>query len=156
MNTKKVIAALRRLAQLDVDAIGTYDAAIERIDIPLVKEKLAEFRVDHRRHVQDLNAELVRLGGEPVEQKPDLKGAVLKGFTAVSATMGTEGALLAMLGNEELTNRAYEAAQKLECDATIHALLAKNLEDERRHLGWIKDAALHRPWVPVAGEPVRP
>src|SRR3712207_265084 len=73
------VEKLRSLAQLDVDAVGAYDAAIARVKEPLVRERLNEFRVDHVRHVQDLNAFIRRFGGEPVELRPDFKGAAMKG-----------------------------------------------------------------------------
>ena len=113
MESNQQLNKLRDLAQLDVDAIGLYEAAMERISIPFVREKLAEFRVDHVRHVQDLNEEISELGGQPVSNSPDFKGTVLRGFTAVTSMMGTQAALLSMIGNEQLTNLSYETALKL-------------------------------------------
>jgi rubrerythrin len=138
---------LRSLAQLDVDAIGTYEAAIARVKEQLVRERLSEFRVDHVRHVQDLNVFIRERGGEPVELRPDLKGAVMKGMTAITSMMGTEAALVAMLGNEELTNRAYELALGFEWSPQVRQLIEKNRKDEERHLAWIKDAVRLRPWT---------
>lgn len=135
------IDALKKLVQLDVDAIGAYEAAIARVGEGEVKDKLSSFRVDHVRHVQDLSALIVRLGGEAPEQKPDLKGAALKGFTAITSAMGTEAALLAMIANEELTNRSYDAALDLSWEPGERELVEKNREDERRHLAWIKEAS---------------
>lgn len=147
---KSEVARLRSLARLDADAIGAYDAAIARVNEPLVRERLNDFRVDHVRHVQDLNALLQRLGGEPVELKPDLKGAAMRGLTAVTSLMGTEAALVAMLGNEEFTNRAYELALSFEWSPEVRGLIEKNREDERRHITWIREAVRRRPWVTEA------
>jgi len=141
------VEKLRSLAQLDVDAVGAYDAAIARVKEPLVRERLNEFRVDHVRHVQDLNAFIRRLGGEPVELRPDLKGAAMKGLTAMSSMMGTEAALVAMLGNEEFTNRAYEMALAFDWSPEVSGLIKKNREDEYRHVTWIRDAVRTRPWL---------
>jgi rubrerythrin len=141
------VEKLRSLAQLDVDAIGAYDAAIARVKEPLVRERLNEFRVDHVRHVQDLNAFIQQLGGVAVELKPDLKGTAMKGFTAVTSMMGTEAALVAMLGNEEIANRVYELALDFEWSPEVHALIRKNRQDEERHITWIREAARLRPWV---------
>jgi rubrerythrin len=146
MAEKSEVAKLRSLAQLDVDAVGAYDAAIARVSEPLVRERLNDFRVDHVRHVQDLNACIQRLGGEPVELKPDLKGTAMRSLTAVTSLMGTEAALVAMLGNEEFTNRAYELALQFEWGLEVRSLIQKNREDEHRHLTWIRDAVRHRPW----------
>ena len=147
MANKSEVAKLRSLAQMDVDAVGAYDAAIARVREPLVREKLNEFRVDHVRHVQDLNAFIQRFGGEPVELRPDFRGAAMKGLTAMSSMMGTEAALLAMLGNEEFSNRAYDLAVQFEWSAEVRGLIQKNRQDEERHITWIREAARLRPWL---------
>lgn len=146
MSHQAIIQKLRSLAQLDVDAIASYEAAIDRIDVLSVRQELDGFRVDHGRHVQDLNALIVAAGGEPLEQKPDLKGALLKGFTAATSMAGVDAALLAMLANEELTNHAYAAAFELPFTAEQRAVLEKNYDDEKRHLAWVKRALRERPW----------
>jgi rubrerythrin len=145
------VKKLRDLAQLDVDAIGLYEAAMERISIPFVREKLAEFRIDHVRHVQDLNQEIEKMGGQPVSNTPDLKGIVLRGFTAVTSMMGTQAALLAMIGNEELTNLSYESALKLTWPPEQRLLIEKNYSDEKRHLAWLKEASKQKVWEREAG-----
>jgi rubrerythrin len=147
MAEKSKVGKLRSLAQLDADAVGAYDAAIARVNESLVRERLNDFRVDHVRHVQDLNALIQRFGGEPVELKLDLKGTAMKGLTAVTSMMGTEAALVAMLGNEEFTNRAYELALQFDWSPEIRVLIQKNREDEYRHVTWIRDAVRTRPWL---------
>jgi hypothetical protein len=147
MAEKSEVAKLRSLAQLDADAVGAYDAAIARVKESLVRERLNDFRVDHVRHVQDLNALIQRFGGEPVELRLDLKGTAMKGLTAMTSMMGTEAALVAMLGNEEFTNRAYELALQFDWSPEVGGLIKKHREDEFRHLTWIRDAVRTRPWL---------
>ncbi|MFY0525824.1 ferritin-like domain-containing protein [Archangium gephyra] len=154
MGRKSEVEKLRSLAQMDVDAVGAYDAAIARVKEPLVRERLNDFRVDHVRHVQDLNAFIRQFGGEPVELRPDLKGAAMKGLTAMTSMMGTEAALVAMLGNEEFTNRAYELALNFEWSPEVRTLIEKHRRDEERHITWVKDAVRQRPWV-IDGAEVR-
>lgn len=113
MSRTTEVDKLRSLAQLDVDAIGAYDAAIAHVKQPLVSERLNEFRADHVRHVQQLNAFLVEFGAEPVDLRPDLKGAAMKGLTAMTSLMGTEASLVAMLGNEELHEPCVRAGASL-------------------------------------------
>jgi len=146
MDSRPEISKLRSLAQLDADAVGAYDAAIRRVDEPLIREKLNEFRIDHLRHLQDLNVFILQFGGEPVELKPDLKGSAMKNATAASSLMGTHAALAAMLGNEEFTNRAYEYALRFEWSAEVRTLVERNREVERRHVAWIQDALRDRLW----------
>ncbi|WP_434386932.1 ferritin-like domain-containing protein [Melittangium boletus] len=147
MAMKPEVEKLRSLAQLDVDAVGAYDAALARVREPLVRERLNEFRADHVRHVRDLNTFIVELGGEPLELRPDLKGAAMKGLTAMTSLMGTEAALMAMLGNEEITNRVYEMALHFEWSAPVRRLVQSHRRDEERHITWIRDAVRVRPWA---------
>ncbi len=149
---KTKIMKLRSLAQLDIDAIGTYDAALKRVDIPILREKLTEFRADHVRHVQSLNALIASLGGERVQEKPDIKGVVLTGFTMATSMMGNTAALLAMVGNEELTNRTYQAALKTEWTPEERILIESHFADEQRHLQWIMSAAKSRDWDRIEQE----
>ncbi len=130
--------------QLDLDAIVAYDEAIAACENIEIRSRLAEFRTDHERHVQDLSETVVRYGGQPKRTR-DFKGFVIEGFTKV-ASRGDRSALQAMRGNEELTNRSYEAALKDNLPADVRALLEKNLADERRHLAWIKDALDQKLW----------
>lgn len=150
MTDQQIVSKLRALAQLDVDAIGTYDAAIAQVTESEVAQQLAGFRVDHVRHVQDLNALIVARGGKQVEQVPDLKGVALTGMTMVTSLIGTEAALMAMIGNEELTNRVYEAALEMKVDTEALDVIRKNYADEQRHLEWIKQAFKER--LPLIGK----
>jgi len=152
MEQKKELGRLISLAHMDADAVGAYEAAIQRVSEPLVQDKLSEFRIDHVRHVQDLNVFIQKFGGEPVVLEVDWKGKILRGVTALTSRIGTEGALLAMLGNEEFTNRAYDLVLQLDWTAEIRQLVEKNRRDERRHLAWVKDALRHRPWVAQKAE----
>ncbi len=149
------IRLLRELAHLDVDAVGTYDAAIARIHDFDIVERLRTFRLDHLRHLQDLNVQLARLGAEGVEFKPDFKGTLLRGFTSVTSLMGTEAALFAMLGNEQLCTHSYHSAMKSHLDHTLQVLVERHYQDEEHHLGWIRDALRERLWE-QRREEVRP
>jgi len=145
MNQSEAIGKLNDLIHLDLDAVGAYEAAIDRIDVESIRARLREFRDDHRRHVSDLSAIVRGLGGEP-PTRPDAKGFVLKGFTAVTSLMGSEAALRAMQGNEKLTNAGYANALRLDWPADVRARIEANLRDEQRHLAWIEDALRNRIW----------
>jgi uncharacterized protein (TIGR02284 family) len=140
----KAIEVMNGQIQLDRDAILAYDEAIEACEMPEIKRQLGEFRGDHERHVRDLSEVVKAFGGKPPEKR-DLKGYVIQGFTKVMSR-GDRSALLAMRGNEELTNRSYEAALKRDLPPEVRSLLERNLTDERRHLAWIKDAISARAW----------
>lgn len=144
MEVSEQIKTLHDLAQLDVDALGAYDVALAHISQPSVRERLEHFREEHLRHVVELNSFLRLMGAPEVELRPDVKGAMMKGFTTVSSWMGTEATLLAMMGTEELTNRAYDAALRFTWDPDLHLFLVTGRQHELHHVNWIRDSARSR------------
>lgn len=152
MDPSHTIEKLNDLIALDRDAIGAYQAAIDRVDVESIRSRLSEFQGDHHRHVDDLSRVVSRLGGTP-RARPDAKGFVLKGFTAITSMMGNEAALRAMQGNENLTNRTYADALKLQWPPDIRTLLESNYRDEQRHLAWIEDALRNRIWEQSGAHP---
>lgn len=135
------VGRLRGLAQMDVDALAAYDAVLHRLAAGPLPDKLAEFRADHARHVEELNAAILARGGRPVPLRPDLRGAGMRAVTATASLMGTYPALLAMLGNEDYTNRAYDFALRHRWSDDVRLLIVRNREDERRHVAWIREAS---------------
>jgi uncharacterized protein (TIGR02284 family) len=152
MDKNKMIERLNDLIALDHDAVGAYEAAIDRMDVDFLRTRLREFQEDHRRHIRDLSQAVQQLGGKPRE-KPDVKGFILKGFTAVTSMMGTEAALQAMRGNENLTNRTYKNALNEEWSDDIRMIIERNYRDEQRHLAFIEDALRNRVWEQAAQHP---
>ncbi|HKY19642.1 MAG TPA: PA2169 family four-helix-bundle protein [Vicinamibacterales bacterium] len=135
MNT---IKALNELIELDYDAIEAYRAAIERIDSQTYKAALNTYCGDHERHTQNVGEVVRALGGTPA-QGPDMKKYLTKGKVVIADLVGDDHAILtAMLMNEEVTNKAYEAALKLELGAGARSVVEANLTDERRHRAWIQ------------------
>jgi uncharacterized protein (TIGR02284 family) len=149
----KLVEKLDDLIALDIDAVNAYQAAIDRITVPVLQEKLREFQGDHRRHIRELSDCVVRYGGTP-RQTADFKGFFLKGFTAVTSMMGNEAALRAMRTNEQLTNRTYQKALQEAWPADVRVLIEKNFADEQRHLAYIQDALNTRFWE-AAEQPPR-
>jgi uncharacterized protein (TIGR02284 family) len=139
------ISALHDLVHLDMDAIKAYEQAIKASEHPVVADQLRKFQADHSRHVTDLTAELTRLG-EKADAKTDLKGFFIEKFTAITSR-GTRSALMAMMGNEQLTTSRYRAALELQdIPDTCKAVVRANHADEQRHLAWIKDALEKKIW----------
>lgn len=145
MDQNRIIDRLNELIALDHDAVGAYEAAIERIDVEFLRSRLREFQDDHRRHIQELSGVVTGLGGKPRE-KPDVKGFALKGFTAITSMMGNEAALKAMQGNEKLTNRTYEQALKESWPEDVRGIIERNFRDEQRHLAFIEESLRMRSW----------
>lgn len=135
---------------LDNDAVKAYTSAIERIDIPYVKEKLTEFRSDHQRHISDLRALILGLGGKPKDHI-DFKGPFIQAMTAARSMMGNEQAIKAMKGNEELTNKKYAEALTAGLSMEAMEIVRKNYEDEQRHLAFINQVIQQRIWESAGG-----
>ncbi|EPX62451.1 hypothetical protein D187_008639 [Cystobacter fuscus DSM 2262] len=152
MDLNRMLERLNDLIALDIDAVGAYQAAINRIDVESLRMNLREFQQDHERHIRDLSQVVKTLGGTP-RQKPDAKGFILKGFTAVTSMMGTEAALQAMRGNENLTNRTYRNALNEEWSPEARAIIERNYADEQRHLAFIEDMLRTRPWEQTPVQP---
>ncbi len=141
---ESTIKVINGQIEIDLDAIAAYEEAISACDSQDIKAELALFRGDHERHVRNLSEMVRLLGGEPAA-KTDLKGMFIQGFTKLTSR-GDRSALMAMRGNEELTNRSYRAALENNVPEEVRALFERNLADEQRHLAWIKDAIAARAW----------
>jgi len=146
----QALKTLTSLRQLDIDATHAYTQAIERIDVPAIRQRLTEFRGDHERHIRDLEPCIRRLGGEPPERARDFKGFFIEGFTAVRSMLGTEGALKAMQGNEETPNKHYGEARQVDLPPDVRSVVERNYEDEKRHLAYVQDTLAHRRWEHAA------
>ena len=138
MLKEEIVGQLRDLIHLDGDASHAYDQALQRIDHPGLREELAAFADEHRRHVAAL-ADLMRaFGAEPPARDRDFRGFLLEGFTTLRSLTGVQGALEAMQSNEILTNNRYAEANRLDFPRDVRRVVERHFEDERRHLGRIK------------------
>lgn len=147
MTNHEIGRHLRGLVQLDYDAIRAYRQAVEQIDVPDVRDQLTIFENDHARHVQNLSQIIRRLGENPPEMKPDIKGFLIEGFTAVRSLTGTEGALKAMHANEKLVGKRYKEATQVNLPADIKAQVELNYRDEQRHTRFIEEKLTEKSWV---------
>lgn len=136
---------LEHLIRIDLDAVRAYAQAIDHVPDDEVRQMLTGFRADHDRHIADVSAVLVGMGGEP-PRSAHFSGFALAGFTGVVSGMGVAGALMAMQSNEVVTNQAYELALRSELAPELRDLLERNLADEERHLDairhWLEHSSL--------------
>ncbi|MDP5109905.1 MAG: ferritin-like domain-containing protein [Rickettsiaceae bacterium] len=135
------IKAIQELVELDYDAVGAYESAIKNLDKLEYKEKLEEFKQDHKRHITELSAFLGRCK-EKVPSGPDnTKKLLVKGKVELASLFGDKNILSAMLSNEEDTNTAYKRMDSRvgeSNDAEIAKIIAKGLADERKHKHWLQ------------------
>lgn len=144
--SEALIDRLNSLLMLDHDAVGAYQAAIDRIKSPICKGRLLDFLVDHRRHIAALRECLVRYEG-PIKDRAGVKGVLLKGITALQSMAGDEMALMAMQTNEKLTNKEYaDALRDKTVPEDVREVIERNYADEVRHLAWIVEAIANRTW----------
>jgi uncharacterized protein (TIGR02284 family) len=141
----KWVEKLNDLIAVDIDAVNAYQACIDRLRHADIKQRLGAFQQDHERHIRELSAYVTRFGGKP-RSKADIKGFFLKGFTAVTSMVGDEAALKAMQGNEQITNRSYQASLAEAWPDDLRQLIARNYGDEQRHLAYIREALQNRAW----------
>jgi uncharacterized protein (TIGR02284 family) len=145
LSYEQIVQQLNKVLQIDIDAVGAYQAAIEAINDLTIQNQLRQFMGDHERHVVELRALVFRFGGTPAEKR-DLKGMVQRGFTKVAGMVGTEATLRAMLQNEKATNAAYRKSVQEALPADVLEVLQRNFGDEQRHFAWIESALRTRLW----------
>lgn len=145
LTIEKTIEELSELIRFDLDAIGAYDTAIEGLKEAAARDPLIQFRGDHQRHVTELSAIVVRLGGTPPD-RPDLKGLARKAMTKMAGVGGDELILKAMRSNEELLNKTYAHHFVLDFPDDIKETIRRNYMDEQRHLAWVESALQGRVW----------
>ena len=73
---------------------------LKNIDNTTIHTKIGEFRGDHIDHINDLSKIITNMGEESPPLNKDIKGFLIKSFTAIRSATGTEGALKAMQSNE--------------------------------------------------------
>lgn len=146
MQKDELINKLSELVQLDIDAVHSYDQAMDHIKEDTIRTELSRFQEDHEKHITSLSIVLRDLGAEPPEYSPDFKGYLITGFTSLRSASGTEGALKAMQSNEKLTNKKYQEAGSWNTDEALSLKLNDFLEDERRHLSYVEEALDRKIW----------
>src|SRR5690349_3281230 len=129
LGTKEIISECNDLIRFDFDAIGAYNEAIEKLDIPTIKAQLVEFRADHERHVTELSQVVRRFGGSPAE-RPGARGIVRKTMTKIAGMIGTESVLNAMKSNEKVLNEQYGKRLQMGFPADVLELIQRNYSDE--------------------------
>jgi hypothetical protein len=153
MTNQEIGDDLVELVQLDVDAVLAYDRAIGAIGEGAVATELSGFKLDHQRHILELSRALLALNRQPPQAKPDVKGTLLGTVTALRSRFGTEQALHAMRGNEQLTTSTYARMLAKPFPDDVLELVRKNFADEQRHLAWIERALDQRLWEQAGAHP---
>jgi len=64
---------------------------------------------------------------------------VLAGLLGLTGPLGPDVVVVTLLGNEQLTNLAYDAALSYDWDGETGAMLRRFQQDEERHVAWLAD-----------------
>ena len=138
---KSFTEAVKKLVELDYDAIEAYDVVIDNIENPVYKKNFKKFKADHKRHITELGAFLSRCN-EVCPSGPDnTKSLLAIGRVELASLFGDRNIMNALLANEEDANDAYErmnARISDSSDAQIAQIIAQGLEDARKHKDWLK------------------
>ncbi len=124
------------LARLDLEAALAYDVAAEACTDRDLREQLGALAKEHRVHLEALN-EALEAEGEPSIATPTPPDAALAGLLAVTGPLGDEVIVVTLIGSEQLTNLAYDAALSYEWDRESEAMLKRFQDEEERHLAWL-------------------
>jgi rubrerythrin len=134
------VELISALARLDLEASMAYDSAagMAEGDADLV-ENLRTFARDHRAHLEALNETLEAEGEEAIGPEAGGSRGVLAGLLGLTGPLGPDVIVVTLLGNEQLTNLAYDAALSYDWDDETGAMLRRFQQDEERHVAWLAD-----------------
>jgi uncharacterized protein (TIGR02284 family) len=134
----RLIAQLNDLLQLDHDAVGAYEVAIEALSTPAYKQTLRRFKGDHERHIQELSQLISERGGEPHHMPHATTGMfklAMQGAGALGG--GDKSVLLAFKANERQVRDKYRRMAEAAEDLVVADVLARGSDDESKHYGWV-------------------
>lgn len=134
----EVLDGLNDLLQLDHDAIGAYEIAMEKLEDRDAAAMIAGFRRDHERHVRNLNEAILRLGGTPNDE-PHATAPLKMALQSLGGVGGDKGLLMAWRTNELQVRTKYDSYASLanRWPADIKRLIDENALDEERHYQWV-------------------
>lgn len=150
MDNVEMARVLSSLAQLDINAVYACDQAIPSTELISLRDQLREFRNRHYQHVVSLGKVITALGVIPPEYSPDFKGYLMEGLTAVRGSMGIEGALKAMMTNEEHIMKKYREASALPFTPSIKELVDHHYRDVQGHVELLQKMLTNRVWEKAA------
>jgi hypothetical protein len=151
MNVGEVVAELSKLVELEIDAVHAYDAAVVAVGGggTTLGADLGLLKVEHQQHALELYDAFLRLGVNPPDVEPDVKGPVIGAITPPRRNLSPEEVLEAVRGNEKLTCSVYAKAARKALPPDLQVTVARLHEDEQRHLEWVDRALARRAWEPA-------
>lgn len=138
VSTEEILTGLNDLLQLDHDAVGAYQIAMEKLENRDWAVQIAGYLTDHERHIRELNDAIVELGGEPMNE-PHATGPFKQALQNLGAVAGDKGLLMAWRANELQVRMKYDsyASKANYWPDHLKALIDRNALDEERHYRWV-------------------
>jgi len=138
--TAEILEGLNDLLQLDHDAVGAYEIAMEKLQDRDHADMIAGFRRDHERHIRALNELIAELGGTPMNQ-PHATGPFKLALQSLGGLAGDRGTLMAFRTNELQVRAKYDAyaAKANHWPTNIKRVIDGCALDEERHYRWVSD-----------------
>ena len=131
------IARLNDLLQLDHDAVEAYTIAINMVRDAGYRDTLADYRADHKRHIEELAALVRARGGLPTEM-PHPTGVLKLAVQTVGAAAGDDALLLAFKAVEGQARDKYESATRDSFPPDVAEAIAAASADENKHYKWVE------------------
>jgi len=129
--------AMLNLIELEYDAVGAYQAAIDKLDDDVYIEQLSQFMDDHNEHINLLSNIVEVHDGVPPTEGGISKQWLAKGKIFIANLMGDKLILLAMSDNEKDTVKAYERmSERIDQWDDAKEIIQRGLNDEHRHKAW--------------------
>jgi rubrerythrin len=138
--TAEILEGLNDLLQLDHDAVGAYQIAMEKLHDRDHADQIAGFRRDHERHIRELNELIADLGGTP-KNHPHATGPFKLALQSLGGLAGDKGVLMAFRTNELAVRSKYDsyASRANAWPTNIKRLIDACALDEERHFRWVSD-----------------
>lgn len=145
--TAEILDGLNDLLQLDHDAVGAYQIAMEKLQDRDNAAQIAGFLRDHERHIRELNEVIADLGGTPKNQ-PHATGPFKLALQSLGGLAGDRGVLMAFRHNELQVRAKYDsyAAKANLWPTNIKRVVDGAALDEERHYRWVADAMKALGW----------
>lgn len=139
--SSEILDGLNDLLQLDHDAIGAYEIAIDKLQDRDHAQQIAGFKRDHERHIQELNVAIAGLGGT-ARNEPHATGPFKQALQSLGGLAGDKGILIAWRTNELQVRTKYDAyaSKANHWGPDLKRLVDRNALDEERHYEWVTRA----------------
>ncbi len=134
----RVIKWLGRLLRVELDALWAYRRALRHVADETIRRRIERHIGEHEEHVTALEGAICDVGGDMPLPTRSLKGWLIELFVALRSSTGTEGALTAIKGNEDLAAKCYaRVLRRNELPPRVRALVRSLRDDLLGHAEWL-------------------